>query len=116
VKKNNRIEKPWGFELIWANTPEYVAKLIVINAGQRLSKQYHEKKTETIFVMEGNLLNYDKDDNETVIMQGQSLHIEPGQVHRFCAPENKYVKVIEVSTNHLDDVVRISDDYGRGMQ
>jgi len=109
-----KIDKPWGFELIWAQTEDYVAKLIVIEAGQRLSKQYHEKKTETVYVMEGVLLNYDKDDNETRLMQGETLHVEPGQVHRFCAPEDRYVKVIEVSTNHLDDVVRISDDYGRG--
>lgn len=109
-----KIDKPWGFELIWAQTESYVAKLIVIEAGQRLSKQYHEKKTETVYVMEGVLLNYDEDDNETRLTQGETLHVEPGQVHRFCAPEDRYVKVIEVSTNHLDDVVRISDDYGRG--
>jgi mannose-6-phosphate isomerase len=109
-----KINKPWGFELIWAKTPDYVAKLLVINAGQRLSKQYHEKKTETIFVMEGTLLNYDENDNEQVLQQGETLHVVPGQVHRFCAPENRYVKIMEVSTNHLDDVVRISDDYGRG--
>ena len=113
MSEHKRIEKPWGFELIWAQTPDYVAKLLVINAGQRLSKQYHEKKTETIFVMEGVLLNYDKDDNETVLSQGQSLHVSPGQVHRFCAPEGRYVKLIEVSTNHLDDVVRLEDDYKR---
>ena len=109
-----KIDKPWGFELIWAQTEDYVAKLIVIEAGQRLSKQYHEKKTETVYVMEGVLLNYDKDENETRLMQGETLHVEPGQVHRFCAPEDRYVKVIEVSTTHLDDVIRISDDYGRG--
>ena len=111
---NKRIEKPWGFEVIWAHTEDYVAKLIVINAGQRLSKQYHEQKEETIFVMEGTLINQDADDNEMMIVQGQSFHVNPGQVHRFCAPENRYVKLIEVSTNHLDDVIRISDDYGRG--
>ena len=109
-----KIDKPWGFELIWAQTESYVAKLIVIEAGQRLSKQYHEKKTETIYVMEGVLLNYDVDDNEARLMQGETLHVEPGQVHRFCAPEDRYVKLIEVSTNHLDDVVLISDEYGRG--
>ena len=110
---SKRIEKPWGFELIWAHTESYVAKLLVINAGQRLSKQYHEKKEETIFVVEGTLINQDADDNEMVISQGESFHVSPGQVHRFCAPENRYVKLMEVSTNHLDDVVRISDDYGR---
>tara|TARA_B100000212_G_scaffold339686_1_gene318641 strand:+ start:1669 stop:2013 length:345 start_codon:yes stop_codon:yes gene_type:complete len=108
-----KIEKPWGYEEIWALTEDYVGKLIVINAGHRLSKQYHEKKAETIYVMEGVLLNYDKDDNITKYTPGQSLHINPGQIHRFGALENKYVKIIEVSTNHLDDVVRLDDDYGR---
>ncbi len=109
----NRIEKPWGYEEIWAHTEKYVGKLLVINAGQRLSKQYHVEKTETVYVMEGTLLNYDKDDNVELYHPGESLHICPGQIHRFGALENRYVKVIEVSTPEIDDVVRVSDDYGR---
>ena len=108
-----RIEKPWGHEVIWAQTESYVAKVIYINAGQRLSKQYHNEKTETVYVLEGMLVNYDKDDIPTKFSQGQVFHVEPGQIHRFGTTENRYVKIMEVSTNHLDDVVRLDDDYGR---
>ena len=52
------VEKPWGFELIWAETENYVGKLLHINAKQRLSLQYHNQKEETVFVTHGELLNY----------------------------------------------------------
>lgn len=108
-----KIDKPWGYEEIWAKTDDYVGKIIVINAGQRLSKQYHEKKAETVLVIEGILLNYDEHDEIKKYCPGESLHISPGQIHRFGAPPGRYVKIIEVSTNHLSDVVRLEDDYGR---
>ncbi len=108
-----KIEKPWGWEEIWAQAEDYVGKIIVINPGHRLSKQYHEVKTETVYVMEGVLINYDENDNPERFYKGQSLHIVPGQIHRFGATEDRYVKIVEVSSNHLEDVVRIEDDYGR---
>tara|TARA_B100001094_G_scaffold328984_1_gene390722 strand:- start:1005 stop:1343 length:339 start_codon:yes stop_codon:yes gene_type:complete len=108
-----KIEKPWGWEEIWAIADSYVGKIIVINPGHRLSKQYHQFKTETVYVIEGILLNYDENDDVETFRSGQSLHIEPGQIHRFGATKDRYVKIVEVSSNHLDDVVRIEDDYGR---
>lgn len=111
--KINRIEKPWGYEEIWAQTEFYVGKIIVINPGHRLSKQYHVEKTETVYVLEGVLLNYDKDDNVSRFTPGQSFHVEKNQIHRFGATDTKYVKIVEVSTCQIDDVVRIEDDYGR---
>jgi|TARA_B110000467_G_C18324928_1_gene488233 mannose-6-phosphate isomerase len=113
VSKKKTIDKPWGYEEIWANTNSYVGKLICINPGARLSKQYHQKKEETIYVVEGVLINYDENDVEHRFFPGQSLHIPVGTVHRFGATDKSYVKVIEVSTNYLDDVVRLEDDYGR---
>tara|TARA_A100001011_G_C14076175_1_gene742466 strand:+ start:355 stop:684 length:330 start_codon:yes stop_codon:yes gene_type:complete len=107
-----KIEKPWGYEIIWANTKDYVGKILVINAGCRLSKQYHEKKEETVYVLEGVLLNYTESGIEKYL-PGQSLHILPNQIHRFGAVDNRYVKLVEVSTNHLNDVVRLEDDFGR---
>ena len=98
-----RIEKPWGFEIIWAETDDYVGKLLHINAGHRLSKQYHLK---------GILINYDKDDKPMRIPPGESFHVVPNQIHRFGALESS-VEVIEVSTPHLNDVVRLEDDYSR---
>ena len=108
-----KIQKPWGYEEIWAKTDYYVGKIIVINPGHRLSKQYHEKKTETVYVLEGTLLNYDKDDIVTKFFPGQAFHVEKNQIHRFGAMEDQCVKIVEVSTPQIDDVVRVEDDYGR---
>jgi len=107
-----KVEKPWGYEIIWAKTDDYVGKILFIKAGHRLSKQYHELKEETVYVISGILYNYGEDDRITKFYPGQSLHIVPGQVHRFAAGENS-VELVEVSTPHLDDVVRLSDDYSR---
>lgn len=114
-----KIEKPWGFERIWADTEKYVGKVIFIKKGNRLSLQHHNLKDETIFVISGTLsVQYgvslgDALENDPIILdEGDSLHIPPGYVHRFQAMAND-VYVMEVSTTELDDVVRHQDDYGR---
>tara|TARA_Y100000310_G_scaffold120621_1_gene119374 strand:+ start:2456 stop:2788 length:333 start_codon:yes stop_codon:yes gene_type:complete len=107
-----KIEKPWGYEIVWAETPHYVGKLLHINAGQRLSKQYHQIKEETVYVISGVLYNYDADNIINKFLPGQTLHINPHQIHRFGANESA-VELIEVSTPHLDDVIRLEDDYNR---
>tara|TARA_R100000008_G_scaffold85056_1_gene74012 strand:- start:110 stop:460 length:351 start_codon:yes stop_codon:yes gene_type:complete len=110
--KNNKVDKPWGYEIHWAKTGKYVGKLLFIKAGQRLSKQYHEVKEETVFVLQGPLLNYDENDEVTRIYTGDSFHVKPGQVHRFGAADTN-VELIEVSTPEIEDVVRLEDDYNR---
>tara|TARA_R100000908_G_C3724263_1_gene125916 strand:+ start:242 stop:580 length:339 start_codon:yes stop_codon:yes gene_type:complete len=110
--KQIKIDKPWGYEIIWAQTDDYVGKLLHITAGNRLSRQYHNQKEETVYVIKGTLYNYDKDEVVTRLTPGKSFHVRPGQIHRFAAVESN-VEVIEVSTNHLDDVVRLEDDYKR---
>ena len=107
-----KIQKPWGHEIIWAQTENYVGKVLFIKAGHRLSKQYHEQKEETVYVASGILYNYDENDKVSKFYPGESFHVSPGQIHRFGANESN-VKIIEVSTPHLDDVVRIEDDYDR---
>lgn len=110
--KQIKIDKPWGYEIIWAQTEDYVGKLLHITSGNRLSRQYHNKKEETVYVLKGILYNYDREGNVMRLTPGQSFHVKPGQIHRFAAMENN-VEVIEVSTNHLNDVVRLEDDYER---
>jgi len=106
-----KIEKPWGYEIIWAHTDRYVGKILHINKSHRLSLQYHEQKTETIRVMNGTLTL--EINGSFVIMQpGDSYHIIPKTIHRMSA-EYEDVDVIEVSTPELEDVVRIEDDYKR---
>lgn len=111
-----RTDKPWGYELLWAHTDHYAGKIIHINAGHRLSLQYHERKQESLLVTQGTLLlHLGRGDGATVveIHPGESVDIHVGQVHRFAAPTSGDVEIIEVSTNDLDDVVRLEDDYSR---
>jgi len=105
------IIKPWGREEIWANEDEYVGKFLHINAGHKLSKQFHNIKKETITVLSGSLY-LEINDKEFVVSQGKSMTIFPKTVHRFAAKDEDVV-LLEVSTNHLSDVVRLQDDYNR---
>lgn len=113
MTKDKITVKPWGWELVWANTEAYVGKVIFISAGHRLSKQYHKDKEETVYVVEGTMVNIDSEGRQSSYPAGSSFHVAPGQIHRFCAEKENSVKLIEVSTNHLDDVIRLEDDYGR---
>jgi mannose-6-phosphate isomerase len=110
-----RVDKPWGHELIWARTDRYVGKVIVIEAGKRLSLQRHVVKDESILVHSGRLRLFLEDEagvvGEHELDAGESWHIPTGRVHRFEAIER--CELIEVSTPELDDVIRLEDDYGR---
>ena len=114
---NKIVEKPWGHEEIIVHTEKYVMKKLFIKAGQRLSRQFHVKKDETVYVSKGLLLlDLSRNDNESNIIklgEGKSWRITPNTIHRFTAPDNENVVLFEVSTPELDDVVRLSDDYGR---
>lgn len=107
------VQKPWGKEEIWAETPRYVGKYLYINAGHRLSRQYHEKKEETVRVLSGKLL-LEVGANDSFVskelLPGEVFHVTPMTVHRFCAVDENVV-IVEVSTPELDDVVRLQDDY-----
>ena len=110
-----RVEKPWGWELVWAETESYVGKLLHVRAGQALSLQYHEVKDEAWLVQEGRAsleLGEVGGELETVeIGPGDTFRFRPRTVHRVTAIDD--LTVVEISTNHLDDVVRLDDRYGR---
>jgi mannose-6-phosphate isomerase-like protein (cupin superfamily) len=110
-----RVEKPWGHEIIWAHTDRYVGKLLVIETGKRLSFQYHEAKDEWIHVLSGRLRltleNAAGEIEEREMGAGEGAHVPVERRHRYAAIET--CAVIEVSTPELDDVVRLSDDFGR---
>lgn len=110
------IQKPWGKEEIWAETETYAGKYLYIDRGHRLSRQYHEKKEETIRVISGVLLlELGAGPPVTLLMleAGDTFHIPPNTVHRFCASAHDDVVLVEVSTNELNDVIRLEDDYSR---
>ena len=110
-----KVDKPWGYELIWARTEEYVGKLLFVRAGQALSLQYHERKDESWLVQSGRAtlelgaVGGALEANE--IGPGECFRYRPGTVHRLTAIED--TTIIEVSTPQLDDVVRLEDRYGR---
>lgn len=111
-----RVEKPWGYELIWALTEDYAGKLLAVNAGQQLSLQFHRQKDESWYLLQGVAeLEFagagEKTTASEVVRPGAAFRIRPGTVHRIRALED--VLMLEVSTPHLDDVVRLEDDYGR---
>jgi mannose-6-phosphate isomerase len=108
------VPKPWGYELIWAQTDRYVGKILHINQGESLSLQYHEMKEETLYVVDGELtltIESDGDRREVPLRKGEAFHIPPRLIHRMFAVVD--TDVAEVSTPELQDVVRLEDRYGR---
>lgn len=108
------VPKPWGHETIWAHTDRYVGKVLHIRAGHALSVQYHNRKDETVHLLSGELTYRVKLGDELEDMRlkaGESFRICPGTVHQMEAVTD--CDVLEVSTPELDDVVRLSDRYGR---
>jgi len=111
-----RVEKPWGYELIWALTDAYCGKVLFVRAGQALSLQFHREKDESWLVQSGRAKLELGDAGqaalaEEVVGPGYAFHYRPGTVHRVTALED--TTILEVSTPQLDDVVRLEDAYGR---
>jgi mannose-6-phosphate isomerase len=126
------VPKPWGHETIWAATELYVGKVLHIKAGHSLSVQYHNKKDETIHLLSGTMIyrigtedgrrkpeaGSSKSDaggvpqlTVTELKAGESFRNEPGLIHQMEAVTD--CVLLEASTPHLDDVVRLTDRYGR---
>ena len=111
-----RVDKPWGYELIWALTDTYCGKVLFVKAGHSLSLQFHRQKDEAWYVQSGRAkLELGRAGEgvlkEEVIAAGSAFHYRPGTVHRVTAIDD--TTILEVSTPHLDDVVRLEDAYGR---
>ena len=114
--ETRRTDKPWGYELLWALSEQYAGKILFVRAGESLSLQFHNEKDESWYVLEGRvelelggvgqaILNRE------IITAGDAFRYRPGTVHRVKAVED--TRILEVSTPHLDDVVRLEDAYGR---
>jgi len=111
-----RVDKPWGYELIWALTEDYCGKVLFVRAGESLSLQFHREKDESWYVQSGRAEVHVGAAGEAmlkreVLSTGAALHFRPGTVHRVTALED--TTILEVSTPQLDDVVRLEDLYGR---
>jgi mannose-6-phosphate isomerase len=110
-----RVDKPWGYELLYATTELYCGKVIFIRSGEQLSLQFHKVKDETIFVQSGRVEleigEPGKPVDTEVVGPGRAFRLRPGTVHRMRALED--ATILEVSTPQIDDVVRLEDRYGR---
>jgi mannose-6-phosphate isomerase len=111
-----RVEKPWGWELIWAETDAYAGKILFVRAGESLSLQFHNEKDESWYVLEGRArvelgAKGERLIEQGVVVAGAAFRFRPGTVHRVRALED--TRILEVSTPQLDDVVRLEDSYGR---
>jgi mannose-6-phosphate isomerase len=113
--EESRVDKPWGYELRWAVTERYLGKLLHVNRGEALSLQYHERKDECQYVVKGAVdIEIGGPDGRLTTHRmgpGDTLHITPGTRHRITAIED--TDIFEVSTPEGEDVVRLSDRYGR---
>jgi mannose-6-phosphate isomerase len=109
-----RVDKPWGYELIWAHSERYVGKILHVSKDHALSRQYHRQKDETIHLLSGSMrFEFDSGGGarEVLLQPGDSMRIRPGTIHRMLALTD--CDVLEASTPELDDVVRLEDRYGR---
>jgi mannose-6-phosphate isomerase len=110
------VEKPWGYELIWAHADDYVGKILFVKEGCALSLQYHDFKDETWYFQAGKaeveLAGREHAEPARLVTgPGAAFHLRPGTIHRLTALED--TTVLEVSTPYLDDIVRLEDLYGR---
>lgn len=114
-EKVKTVLKPWGKEIWFAVEPEYVGKILHIKKGHRYSMQYHEKKKETQYLLSGKIKfqlgTNEKNLKEITMEPGDKLDILPFTIHRAEGLEDS--EILEVSTNDIDDVVKLADDYGR---
>jgi mannose-6-phosphate isomerase len=109
------IEKPWGREEILEKNDKYMVKKITMYEGKRCSLQYHNEKTETIYVLFGQLRIFIGESGEKCFSKifdpYTSITIPAKIIHRMEAVKN--CVYLEASTPEIDDVVRLEDDYKR---
>lgn len=119
------VEKPWGREIWFADQAAYAGKILEVKKGCRLSLQYHERKTETLYLVSGKMIltfralaagetpsaSLVSAADQRVWLPGQAVHIPVSTIHRFEALEDSVL--IESSTPDLTDVVRLQDDFAR---
>lgn len=115
-----RVEKPWGFELIFSDgNTKVTSKILHVNSGKRSSLQYHEEKEEILTLISGIGILELEDSNGNLqkfnMENKESYLIVPNQIHRFGAGEAD-CEIMESSTPEKGNTVRLEDDYKRGVE
>jgi len=112
TRKHKEVRKPWGKEIWFANGPYYLGKLLIIEPEQKSSYHYHKNKDETFYVQEG-ILQLVTDNNKiSIVGKGYSVHMPAGTKHSLQALTRRVI-LLEVSTYHPNDSIRVRDYYGR---
>jgi mannose-6-phosphate isomerase-like protein (cupin superfamily) len=109
------INKPWGKEVWIELNNRYCFKRIHLNKAKRTSFQYHEKKLETFYILEGELEVWLENEEGILekkrMLPGDHSTIYPFKKHRMIAIADSIY--LEASTPEVDDVIRIEDDSQR---
>ena len=111
VSTAKKVPKPWGYEVWIAENTKYAGKILAINKGTKTSLHYHKVKEETMYVLEGLMKVTDKEGKTLQVHVGEAITLKAGECH--CLEAIDELKILEVSTPELDDVVRVKDDHGR---
>ena len=115
MSKSKIVYKPWGREEWLELNDKYCYKRLYINAGTKTSYQYHEKKLETNYLIEGTAEVWLENDEgvveKKIVEPGYFFTVKPPRKHRVIAITD--IVLQECSTPEVDDVIRISDDSGR---
>ena len=107
--------RPWGYYVILADEPTHKVKRIVVNPGERLSLQCHQKRAEHWFIISGRA-KVTLDDQEFDLERGKAVDIPMGAKHRIANIGSVELQFVEVQTGNYfgeDDIERFQDDYGR---
>jgi mannose-6-phosphate isomerase len=109
-------ERPWGsYTVLDDAEPDHKVKQIVVSPGKRLSYQTHKFRAEHWFIVRGPAI-VTLNGVEREMVAGESIDIAIGDAHRCENRGSEPVLFIEVQTGTYfgeDDIVRLSDDYGR---
>lgn len=111
-----KTEKPWGWFEQFNHNEKCTVKLLHVNAGERLSLQYHHKRKEFWKVIKGPALVQIGSKKYTG-NEGDEFQIPTKAKHRLSALDSD-VLILEISYGKFDenDIVRVEDDFGRAKE
>lgn len=122
ARHSGKVDKGWGYELIWATNDLYCGKIMVFNKkGNKFSMHYHKEKDETWFVNQGSFKLRWIDTTtatlyEKILNPGDTWHNPPLQPHQLEALEDNS-SISEVSTaDSIEDNYRIMPGDSQGPQ
>ncbi|HZP11893.1 MAG TPA: cupin domain-containing protein, partial [Nevskiaceae bacterium] len=115
VDAHRRVHRPWGFYETVALGERFQVKRILVKPGHKLSLQMHYHRAEHWVVVKGTA-KVTCGDRTFIVSEDQSTYIPLGNTHRLENPGKVPLELIEVQSGTYlgeDDIVRLSDSYGR---